>query len=674
MRYFYQSLTLYGQVVEVDPARAAFALRTRGGDEFRVNAGPNTWFTVLTNLDNLDRDRVADPTVTASASPGSPGWNVAKYVRKDQFLTVQGVFQENEDKRCLEARTVLLPHSRPDRYSFEETHWWISQISLMADKWLDDLFDSTRSYKIDDFAKFYRTNLNITGGPTNDTVQECATLSRLIYGLSSAFLLTGSERYFLAARAGVQYQREAYRSLSHDGKFCFWAFGRRPGVDGSKLVIPSENPDDRNTIPLYEQIYALAGLAQFYRITQDNEVLEDIQRTVNAFMSFYHDGEEERAAKGFPGLGGFFSHLDCVTMRPDSAGLGANQSRKNWNSVGDHIPAYLVNLILALDPLPRGAGNSHLGEFLDVCRRILDETSRLIVEKFPDAESDYVNERFFADWKPDHSWGWQQNRAIVGHNLKIAWNLTRVAFYYQFRAKSADGPSRQRYTQHAENCLLLAKNLANRMAEVGLDRQRGGIFDAVERRPGNGMPTEFSWMPTKDFWQQEQGILAFLVLCGADCRNPRWRELARESAFFWNCFFLDRDRQGIFFRTSENGDPIIRGSYANKGGHSISGYHAFELNYLAHIYTRAFLCEPDQGCDNNFCLYFHLAENCGFTSINVLPDFLPPERVKINRVQLNGIDRTDELRPNAVDDFQIQLKDGMTGGEIDLAVEFTIRS
>ena len=36
-------------------------------------------------------------------------------------------------------------------------------------------------------------------------------------------------------------------------------------------------------------------------------------------------------------------------------------------------------------------------------------------DKFPDPESDFVNERFFADWKPDHNWGWQHNRAFVGH-------------------------------------------------------------------------------------------------------------------------------------------------------------------------------------------------------------------------------------------------------------------
>ena len=125
-------------------------------------------------------------------------------------------------------------HSIPGRYLFEETHWWLVQISQMADRWLDVLFDARRSYEIDDFSKIYRTNLNITGGPTADNVQECATLSRLIYGLSSAYLLTGAERYYLAAKAGVDCQREAFRSLSHDGQRCIWAFGRRRTPDAGR--------------------------------------------------------------------------------------------------------------------------------------------------------------------------------------------------------------------------------------------------------------------------------------------------------------------------------------------------------------------------------------------------------------------------------------------------------
>ena len=101
--------------------------------------------------------------------------------------------------------------------------------------------------------------------------------------------MTGAERYFLAARAAADYLREAFRSLSHDGQNCFWAYGRRRNLEGERgesLLFASQGPDDVGTVPLYEQIYALAGLTQFYRITLDWEVLEDIRRTINSFQAF----------------------------------------------------------------------------------------------------------------------------------------------------------------------------------------------------------------------------------------------------------------------------------------------------------------------------------------------------------------------------------------------------
>ena len=87
---------------------------------------------------------------------------------------------------------------------------------------------------------------------------------------------------------------------------------------GTKIIVASENSDDRDTIPLYEQIYALAGLAQYYRITQDWEVLEDIQRTINSFQTYYLDSPEN----GFGGLGGYFSHIDYATLAAGCRGTG----------------------------------------------------------------------------------------------------------------------------------------------------------------------------------------------------------------------------------------------------------------------------------------------------------------------------------------------------------------
>jgi mannose/cellobiose epimerase-like protein (N-acyl-D-glucosamine 2-epimerase family) len=674
MKAFTQDITITGRVATISPEQKMFNVRCRSDEEFTIKVRPTTWFEVLNNLDGVNRDRSEEPEEAFSSGEER---QIAKYIQPNRLLIVQGIYQEDDQAKGIEARHVILMHSSAASYVFEETHWWLRQISALTTRWLDDLFANRRSYKPDDFAEFYRTNLNIEGEPTNETTQECATLSRLIYGLSSAYLLTGNERFFLAAKAGVAYQRDTFRSLSHDGQYCFWDFGRRLEKNGYVKVVTSENSDDLGTIPLYEQIYALAGLTQFYRISLDWGVLEDIRRTINTFQDFYYDGEsEECKAKGFPGHGGYFSHLDPASMRPDSAyldnlpGTGAkNRSRKNWNSVGDHIPAYLVNLVLALDPEPRGTVDKRRQELLTVCRQILDETSKIVVDRFPDSSSKFVNERFHADWTPDHGWFWQQNRGIAGHNLKIAWNLTRVAFYFQsLEKRSRDKRQDQQadyYGGRSEESLALAGRLARDMAEVGTDMYRGGIFDAMERNPTNGQSVEFAWGNTKDFWQQEQGILAYLILHGAARGGGEYLELARESMAFWNAFFLDRDRQGIFFRTTESGRPIITGSYADKGGHSVSGYHAFELNYLAHMYIRSFVSpSTDPKIDDDFNLYFRVSPNCGQETLNVLPDFMPPGTLRITQIVVNGVDKTDELKPKAPDLFQIALVPGDREQEI----------
>jgi len=678
MQAHYQNTTIAGVVTELDPAKATFRVHLRDDRTLPVLVSDTCWISVMTNLDGVNRDSMPPPAdAPPDEAPDSVPGRVRKYVHQGAYVVVEGTYMVYDHTSLFSAEKINIVTSQPGRVLFEETHWWLSQISQMANRWLDNLFDHRRSYTIDDFSQFYRTNLNIQGMPKNDDVQECATLARLIYGLSSAYLLTGNERYFLAARAGVAYQREAFRQVSHDGKYVFWAYGRRRHADGSvTLLVPSQGDDDRNTIPLYEQIYALAGLTQYFRITMDWEVLDDIRRTIDTFQAFFHDGpnDPDRGAPPFPGQGGYFSHIDPGTMRPDSDQLNqtGNRLRKNWNSIGDHIPAYLITLIQALEPSVRGDARSSLNALLETCRTILKETTDLIVGKFLEEECPYANERFHADWTPDQAWGWQQNRAIIGHNLKIAWNLCRVANYYEMceTQHRQRGETRQAndFRTRADRALALAKKLGDDMIRVGLDRTRPGVYDCVERAPANGMPVQFTWGTHKDFWQQEQGILAYLILHHHFPQDGRYYQEAHDLMAFWNLYFLDRDRQGIFFRTDDTGMPIIQGSFADKGGHAISGYHAFELNFLAHLYIRSYLIPAEaKGRDSTFCLYFRLNKNKGMTSINVLPDFFPPGTLRITDVRVNGVNRAD-LVPGPADTFQILIDDSMKDAQ--LAVVF----
>ena len=678
MKQLTSQMAMLGMVIDQDANNATFNLLLRSGEAIKTIVESLTWVETLLNLDPYNRDRVSTPP---GYDTGDPRDLVRKYIRLGRMIQVEGLYQEYDGNARFLARRITLLNDTDGTEFYERKHWWLTQLREIGDVWLSYLCMREGEY---DFSK-YRTNIDISGLPEGSDVQESATLSRLIYGLSSAYMLTGCKRFLEAARAGIAYLRENFISPTDDGKGVIWAFG----LSKNKQIITSQNTDDFDTIALYEQIYVLSGMTQYYRITLDPNVLYDIKRTIYTFNRFFHDPRadadgilpDDKNGEG-RNRNGYFSHLDFEDMTPDADILGDNQGRKNWNSIGDHIPAYLINLVLALDPLPTGLNDPETKKFLETLHRMLDETANLILEKMPDPDdrSYFVRERFFADWLPDYGWRWQKNRAIVGHNFKIAWNLTRVAIAYRNR-----GNNLRKDHEEAKKLFTFSAHLCHRMAALGVDPVRGGIYDVIEREPPgerNSPVPRFGWWSTKDFWQQEQGILAALIIYGyaklLQTKDPEdwqsigltdepefFRQLASETMAFWNLYFLDRDSGGVFFRTTEDGLPYLLDSYRNKGGHAISGYHAFELNYLAHIYLSTFVRAPNAG----FSLRFKPDPKANQRSINVLPDFLPKEIVFIKNVRVNGRIKN----PNDYDsnNCHINFSDSELGKEF--LVEFGVK-
>lgn len=669
MRDLASQIAILGYVTGVEPTSASFEVTLRSGDAINAIVEPTTWVETIRNLDLYDRGRTPVPQGFDASDPRDL---VRRHIRLGRLYVVEGVYQPTRDPSQFFARRIVVLTDDDGVHLSERRHWWLTQIRELGDVWLRYLNMRPGDF---DFSK-YRTNLDISGMPLGgEAIQESATLSRLIYGLSSAYQLTGSSRFLDAARAGVAYQLQRFKSPTDDGHGVIWAHA----LVANHQVITSTSGDDRDTIPLYEQIYAISGLTQYYRITGDPEVLYELKRTIHVFNHLFHDppsnGVEELPDDGEGDRQGYFSHIDYATKSPHSWSLGDNQSRKNWNSVGDHLPAYLINLLLALDPLPPNLEDTETRRFVETLRRILEETATLILEKMPEPDDPtyFVRERFFADWRPDLSWRWQQNRAIVGHDFKIAWNLTRVAIYHHNRGEH----------DHAIRFFGFAARLCRRMLDLGLDPIRGGAWDAVEREQDPARrsdPPRFAWYPTKDFWQQEQAILACLIIYGfgkllAVERPEAWPEVgvaeppeiflefARETMAFWNVHFLDRDDRGVFFRTTADGLPYLLGLYRNRGGHAISGYHVFELNYLAHVYISAFVRQA-----GTLAVRFRVDPHSGQRSLNVLPDFLPHELIEIEQVRIAG-----QLKPDHTYDpkgFRIHLDDGDLGEEV--LVEFSI--
>lgn len=559
-----------GYVTQFDPNTRTFGLKTSDGREFQARLTANTYAELARNFNEPYQDLTG--RIHALLEPG-------------RYLYAYGVFFP-EDALKFEAKRLVFVGVKPDEFRFERATWWVDQVRALGDFYLKSQFEGA---EVD--YRNYRTTISLTGVKGKAARQETDTISRLVYGFATAFLMTGEDRFLDAAEKGVAYLREHMRFYDADEELVYWYHGIDIRGKQEDKVFASEFGDDYDAIPAYEQIYALAGPIQTYRVTGDPSILADAQLTVKLFDEFFLD-----KAKG-----GYFSHLDPITLDPRSEALGRNKGCKNWNSVGDHAPAYLINLWLA-------TGEARYARMLEYCFDIIEE-------RFPDYEhSPFVQERFYEDWSHDTTWGWQQNCAVVGHNLKIAWNLMRM--------NSLKG--KDKYVN-------LANKIAALMPAAGSDQQRGGWYDVVERLLGEGEKHHrFAWHDRKAWWQQEQSILAYLILHGVLKDSEHLRH-AREASGFYNAFFLDHDDGGIYFNVLANGIPYLLGTERFKGSHSMSGYHSFELCYLATVYTNLLITKQPMD------LYFK-PQPGGFKNniLRVSPDILPQGSVRIGEVWANG--------------------------------------
>jgi len=564
-----------GTVTSYRADEDTFSMQTIDGREFDVALTSQTFAEVVRNL--------GEAYVDASGQ-------MRDMLDRGRMLYAYGTFYPEKGDYVFEAKRIVFVGRTSHDFVFERPNWWIHQVREVADFYLRAQWpDGNIDYRE------YRTRITLEGDKLPGTRQETDTISRLVYGMATAYMLTGEDRFLEAAERGTEYLRDHMRTVDASEGVAYWVHAIDRSGGKEKKILASEFGDDYDAIPAYEQIYALAGPTQTYRITGDPRILSDIQMTVALFDRFYLDREG----------GGFFSHIDPITFDPRSESLGHNQARKNWNSVGDHAPAYLINAYLA-------TGEEKYANFLAL-------TADTITNRFADYDrSPFVNERFHEDWTEDHAWGWQHNRAVVGHNLKIAWNLMRI---------NSLRPS----TRYVE----LARKIAEVMPPIGSDRQRGGWYDVMEREKTEGQEWyRFTWHDRKAWWQQEQAILAFLILSGT--LGDEYRNEARHAAAFYNAWFLDHDSGAVYFNVLANGLPYVVGTERLKGSHSMSAYHNTELCYLAAVYTNLLITK--QPLD----LYFKpRADGFADRVLRVSPDLLPPGSVRIEQVWIDGQLSTD---------------------------------
>lgn len=567
--------TVGGYVTSVDTANNKFQIQTADERLFEVKLTREAYGEGIRNLGEPWQD------------PGAP---LPDMLQVGRYLYAYGVFYPEASGVTFEAKHLVFVGRDPHEFRFESQDWWVKQVRELAEFYFHAQFPDGNI----DFAQ-YRTHLTVEGQKIDSNRQETDTISRMVYGFASAYLMTGEDKYLQVAEAGTEYLRLHMRA-SIDGETVYWYHAIDVRGTHERKVLASEFGDDFDAIPAYEQIYALAGPVQTLRVTGDPSIIEDAEQTCNLFERYFLDTDR----------GGYFSHIDPVDFDPRHASLTHNQGRKNWNSIGDHAPAYLINMYLA-------TGDERWA-------KMLEYVANLITEHMPDYDnSPFVQEKFHEDWSPDHDSPMQKNRAIVGHNMKIAWNLMRV-----------------HHLTPNDEYVAFARRIAEEMPKWGMDKQRGGLYDMVERQRLDG--EEFHrliWHDRKAWWQQEQAILAYLIMAGS-LGDAEYGKLAREFSSFYNAWFPDNDSGSVYFNVMASGIPYLLGTERLKGSHSMSGYHSFELCYLAAVYSN--LLVTRQPMD------FYFKPKPGAFKDNILrvsPDLLPHGSVRIGEVWINDERHTD---------------------------------
>ena len=105
-------------------------------------------------------------------------------------------------------------------------------------------------------------------------------------------MITGDERALEAATNGTGVHAAPFPSSKQERGICCWYSQIDIQKDGSvrKYMGSTAGGDEGgNAIPCYEQIYALAGPTQTYRLTGSWGIRTDIDDTISFLNRFYKD-------------------------------------------------------------------------------------------------------------------------------------------------------------------------------------------------------------------------------------------------------------------------------------------------------------------------------------------------------------------------------------------------
>jgi mannose/cellobiose epimerase-like protein (N-acyl-D-glucosamine 2-epimerase family) len=379
--------------------------------------------------------------------------------------------------------------------------------SYWKDQALTDILPYWTKHAVDSVNGAFYCDMDGNWVPEGDT-KFPSMIARHLFSYSAAYYMGGRKEDIMIADGIKDYLlKHAWDSL-YGGWY--------------DALSPAGDPKQR-TKSTFVQVYVITGLALYYAVTHDAEVLDYIDRS-NVLL------EEKVWDKD---MGGYFDLCQQDwTLQTRT---------KSVSSQLAPLSGYLLYLYIA----------TRDENYLRQAERIMD----VILRRMTDTETGWVLESFDGDWQyiPGATGAHEIN---VGHNIEVAWSLLRLYLL-----------------NNREDYLQAGLSLAERLHQYGFDEQNGFWFATIGNQDPS-LQSDFTY-----WWIQAYGIMFDLCLQHVK-PDGKYLNSFRKGAAFWDNYFIDKKLGDTHLSVLHDGTP----SEVRKANQYKASYHSVEHGLLNYLY------------------------------------------------------------------------------------------
>lgn len=369
-------------------------------------------------------------------------------------------------------------------------------------KELNHILDYWKNHTIDEVNGGFFGLVDINDVPDPHADKGIVLNTRILWTFSAACQFTGKNEYKKLAERAYHYIRSFFFDRQHGGVFWSVDFRGKP-VNTRKQV--------------YAQAFALYSLAEYYKITNDPEVLKEAHAIFHLIESHCYD--EKR--------GGYIEAFDEQWDNLEDVRLGKNDQNEK-KSMNTHL-----HVLEAYTNLYRILKDDQLQEALV---RLIHAFSDHIIDK----RTHHLN-LFF-----DENWQLRSSKISFGHDIEAAWLLFEAAD------------------------ILKNNSLIKRISELsvkiaiasieGLDKD-GGMMNEYDR-VSHILDSDKHW------WPQAEAMVGFLNGYGIS-GDEYFYNMFLQSWEFIKKFIIDHQNGEWYWRVDRNGNH----SQQEKAGFWKCPYH-----------------------------------------------------------------------------------------------------